>query len=159
MSQKCHPPPPRCVCAPPSLPLLPAGMPGGGGAAGGDQAGGKRGPRLLGEAAAPPLRAAAGGPGPKPGQGQEDPQACQLQRRLPGGPRYKTGYRTIATSKLLLPTLRVCVRCVCVCVCLCASAPGCVCVCVCVCVYSFVFVVLVQDSERSNECVCSLLYT
>uniref|UniRef100_A0A8U7NU87 Uncharacterized protein n=1 Tax=Corvus moneduloides TaxID=1196302 RepID=A0A8U7NU87_CORMO len=55
--------------------------------AGDHQAGGERGPRLLGEAAAAPLRAAAGGPGPQPGQGQARPQAGQLQRRRPGGPR------------------------------------------------------------------------
>lgn len=59
--------------------------------AGDHQAGGERRPRLLGEAAAAPLRAAAGGPGAQPGQGQAGAQAGQLQRRCPGGPRWALG--------------------------------------------------------------------
>lgn len=43
------------------------------------QAGGERGSRLLGEAVAAPLRAAAGGPGQQTGQRQEESQAGQLQ--------------------------------------------------------------------------------
>ena len=41
----------------------------------------------------PPLRTAAGGPSQQAGQGQEEPQAGQLQRRRPGGPRYHRGGR------------------------------------------------------------------
>ena len=59
----------------------------GGGGAGDNQAGGERGPRLLGKTPPPSLRAAAGGSGPQPGQGQTHPKASQLQRYDPGGPR------------------------------------------------------------------------
>ena len=63
-----------CVCA-------------GGGGARDHQAGGERGSGLLGETPSPPLRAAAGGSGPQPRQGQAHPEAGQLQRHHPGGPR------------------------------------------------------------------------
>lgn len=121
---------------------------GGGGGKGGDKAGGKCWSWLLGEAAPSPLRAAAGGSRPKSGQRQKNSKASQLQWRLPGGPRYKTGYRTIynATSS---------------CVCVLCSAVGrlvwCWCNMVGKCMaWSFVFVLWLEIQYRNVFVVCYL---